>query len=376
MGSPFLLEHLDPTLAVWRQAAYVTGGLVVFLLGWILAVRMSRSIDLRRRRAVTKRWRPIFEGREPLSDHALTFCLSLSCRDRVHMLHLWNDCYDEGRSIEAAARLIDIAQRLPLPQCAKTFLSSRRLHRKLLAVRTLGRLKERSVWNDLETLVAHQNPFVALHAVQALLSIDAAAAMPFLISTIGRRTDWSPLAVATILCTAGQDLASEALAKAATTGDLAVGSRLLRHLPVTQSPRGLPIVRQFLQTQPQISDDFLAACLFIFGEFQEPADLPIIRRHLFHPVWYVRVQAAAALGKLGTQSDEARLTALLSDPEWWVRYRAAEALVNLRSMTEEKLETLQETLPLPEAQEMLATALAKFRQRRLSRPLVEMAGSS
>jgi hypothetical protein len=67
---------------------------------------------------------------------------------------------------------------------------------------------------------------------------------------------------------------------------------------------------------------------------------------------------------VGTASDEARLTALLNDPEWWVRYRAGEALVNLRSMTAEKLEMLQATLPLPEAQEILATALAKFRQRR------------
>jgi HEAT repeat protein len=108
----------------------------------------------------------------------------------------------------------------------------------------------------------------------------------------------------------------------------------------------------------------LASCLYVFGEFRDQMDLPFVRRHISHPAWYVRVQAATALGKLGTQDDEARLIALFEDEQWWVRYRAGEALASLRSMTEHKLELLQETLTTPEAQEILAPILAKFRARR------------
>ncbi|MCP9460616.1 MAG: HEAT repeat domain-containing protein [Nitrospira sp.] len=368
-----LNDHL--TLAVWYRAAYAIGGLVVLLLLWVLCIRLGRSITQYRSRLITKKWKAIFEGRVPLHP-LLPSRFTIGHSNRILVLYLWNDCYDECRSIDETARLVDLAKRLPLQQWAGTLLRSRRLHRKMLAIRTLGRLGDRAMWSPLHSLIIHQNPFAALQAVQALLSIDATAAVPHLIPVIGRRTDWSPLAVATILRSAGDDLASETLAQAATTGDPAVGARLIRHLPVTRSPSGLSIIRQFLATSPTVSDDVLAACLFVFGEFQDPADLAIIRQSLFHPVWYVRVQAATALGKLGTSSDEARLTALLNDPEWWVRYRAGEALVHLRSMTEEKLEMLQATLPLPEAQEILATALAKFRRRRRNRLFADTAPCS
>lgn len=353
-------DHLS--LTIWYRAAYATGGLVVLLLLWILCIRIGRSVIQYRSRLITKKWKAIFEGRVPLRP-ALLSRFTIGHSNQVLVLYLWNDCYDECRSIDETARLVGLAKRLPLQRWARTLLRSRRLHRKMLAIRTLGRLGDRAMWDPLHSLITHQNPFAALHAVQALLAIEARAAVPLLIPVIGRRTDWSPLAVATILRSAGDDLASETLAQAATTGDQAVGARLIRHLPVTQNSRGLPILRQFVATSSRVSDDFLAASLFVFGEFQNPSDLPFVRQALFHPVWYVRVQAATALGKLGTLSDEARLTALLNDPEWWVRYRAGEALVNLRSMTEEKLEMLQASMPLPEAQEILATALAKFRRR-------------
>lgn len=357
----FLDDHLS--LTIWYRAAFAAGGLVLLLLLWVLCIRVGRSIGRYRSRLITKTWKAIFEGRAPLH-HDLPSRFTISHRNRVLVLSLWNDCYDECRSNDETARLVDLATRLPLQQWARTLLRSRRLHRKMSAIRTLGRLGDRAMWGPLHSLITHPNPFVALHAVQALLTIHPTAAVPHLIPVISRRSDWSPLAVATILRSAGDDLASEVLAQAGTTGDQAIGARLIRHLPVTQSPRGLSILRRFLESAAQVSDDFLAASLFVFGEYQDPADLPLVRQALFHPVWYVRVQAATALGKLGTSNDEARLTALLNDPEWWVRYRAGEALVNLRSMTEEKLEMLQATLPLPEAQEILATALAKFRQRR------------
>ncbi|MCP9440939.1 MAG: HEAT repeat domain-containing protein [Nitrospira sp.] len=364
----FALQDLNVTLDIWRRAAYATGGLAFFLLASILTTKVKLAIRASRLRTLTRLWQSIVGGGKP-RDHAGSPSLAAIRRRRMLALSLWNDSYDDCRSDATAARLIDLAQSLSLHDKARSLLHSRRLHRLLLAVRTLGRLRDQAAWSKLEELLSHPNPFVALHAAHALLAIDAKAAIPSLIPLLGHRLDWSPLAVATVLRTAGSDLASETLAKAATTGNTIVGPRLIRHLPVTQSPAGLPILRRLLVEQKPASPDMLAACLFALGEFEDPADLPLIRRYLFHPVWYVRVQAAAALGKLGTDEDEARLVALLNDQEWWVRYRAGEALITLRSMTENKLEALQETLPMPEAQEILATALARFRQRQTTHSL-------
>lgn len=166
-----------------------------------------------------------------------------------------------------------------------------------------------------------------------------------------------------MLNTAGPALASDILAQAAVTGNAIVGPRLIRYLPITHNPSGLSILRRYVH-EHRPSDNMLAACLFVFGEFRDQADLPIIRRHLTHEAWYVRVQAATALGKLGTVDDEERLIGLFNDDQWWVRYRAGEALVSLESMTEEKLLSLQESLTSPDAHEILAPILAKFRTRR------------
>jgi HEAT repeat protein len=237
------------------------------------------------------------------------------------------------------------------------------LSQRILAVVTLGRLQERSAWTAISALLTHHNSFLAFNAAQALLRINARAAIPRLLPVLGQRTDWSPLKIVSMLNTVERDAASEALVNAAIQGSPNVGPRLIRYLPATHSPQGLPILRDFIRSR-SLTPNMLAACLFVFGEFRDPADLPMVRHHLTHEAWYVRVQAATALGKLGTVEDEERLIGLFNDDHWWVRYRAGEALVSLESMTEEKLMQLQESLLSPDAHEILAPILAKFRARR------------
>ncbi|NGZ97969.1 MAG: hypothetical protein CV089_17910 [Nitrospira sp. WS110] len=304
-------------------------------------------------------WQPLLEQcrRDPLETPP-----SLTHREHIVFLYLWNDQYEsapDGTSVH----LIRMARQVGTDRLAKDLLNARLLRRRLLAVVTLGRLRDRSVWSQVSALLTHQNSFLAFNAAQALLLIDAQAAIPLISPLIGQRKDWSPLRIASMLSTAGSDLASETIAQAAITGDPVIRPRLIRHLPITRSLRGLAILRQFIREQSP-SDDTLAAWLYVFGEFRDQMDLPFVRLHISHPAWYVRVQAATALGKLGTQNDEARLIALFEDEQWLVRYRAGEALATLHSMTEHKLELLQETLTTPEAQEILAPILAKFRAHR------------
>lgn len=58
--------------------------------------------------------------------------------------------------------------------------------------------------------------------------------------------------------------------------------------------------------------------------------------YVSNEVWFVRVQAAKALGHVGILDDAGILEPALSDQHWWVRYRAAQAIRRLPRMTEEK----------------------------------------
>lgn len=356
-----VLAFVDTELSLdfWYISAIALCGIVLLLFISILLFRRNRLASQRRHQRITQEWGPLLtqclEGSHPPLP-------ALTRRDHIDFLYLWNQSA-EFLPETLMAPLVRIAQTVGSPHRATELLQSGLLSQRILAVVTLGRLQERSAWAPLSTLLTHHNSFLAFGAAQALLRIDANAALPLLIPILGQRTDWSPIKIVSMLQTAGQDLASEVLVKAAIQGHPDLSPRLIRYLPVTKSRKGLPILRRFLQDELP-STNMLAASLFVFGEFRDPADLPLVRQHLTHSAWYVRVQAATALGKLGTVEDEDRLIALFNDDQWWVRYRAGEALVSLESMTEEKLMRLQESLTSPEAHEILAPILAKFRTRR------------
>ncbi len=349
----------DLPLEIWYVSASSLGLIIILLLASILLFRRSRLAKQHRQQRIITQWRPILEQCVNGAPHTLP---SLSRRDHIVFLYLWNQSYESVRK-PLTAPLVHVAQRVGTPRLAKELLQSRLLSQRILAVVTLGRLRERSAWVPISTLLTHHNSFLAFNAAQALLYIDTSAALPALLPILGQRTDWSPLNVVSMLNAVGRDIASEALVKAAIQGSPNVSPRLLRYLPATQSPQGLPILREFIHNR-SLSPNMLATCLFVFGEFRDPVDLPLVRHHLTHEAWYVRVQAATALGKLGTVDDEERLIVLFGDEQWWVRYRAGEALASLESMTEGKLIGLQESLTSPEAHEILAPILAKFRARR------------
>jgi HEAT repeat protein len=76
----------------------------------------------------------------------------------------------------------------------------------------------------------------------------------------------------------------------------------------------------------------------VLRHLHDPDHLEIVRESCDHPVWFVRVQAVNALGRMGGPGDVDRLVALLTDPEWWVRFRAAEALLKLPFLKRDELE--------------------------------------
>ncbi len=349
-----LLDESNLTLRLATIAAISIYSAVGLLLLGILLLRFIRRAKEQRRRAVTEIWRPLLAQCVVEVPDVLP---PLTTGDHLVLLYLWNHCYESIRG-EARTNLKELARRTGTAQFAKTLLRARLLRRRLLAIVTLGHLQERSIWNDLAAMLQADNAFVSLVAAKALLHIDATAAIPLLIPVISRRHDWSPLKVVAMFEPAGPDIAAEAIARAACEATPDIGARLIRHIAATQSQHALLPIREFLRKGTP-SDDILAACLFLFGECSDPRDVATIRAHLSHPTWFVRLQAASALGKVGVESDEARLLALLNDEHWWVCYRAAEALSNFPWMTAERLTRLCNALTTVEAQEHLLPYMAQ-----------------
>ena len=328
---------------------------ILFLVVWILVSRMLRRITERRRRNMVDVWRPLLA--ESLVEVPATLP-SIHPRDHVLFLYLWNSLQESIKG-DASGQLNDVARRAGMDTVAVRLLHTGRLRRQLLAVATLGHLKEASVWDELVQLAHADNAFLAIEAARAMVRIRPKAAIPLLIPLISARSDWSPLKVMALLNEAGADLVATALAQATVSAPSHIAARLIRLLASLRSPYALPIIRQLMNEQKP-AEDVIAASLSFFGECSDPQDLPMVRVHLTHPTWYVRVQAATALGKIGLEEDEARLIGLLGDSYWWVRYRAAEALSNLPSMTEVKMAELQANLPTIESQEVITPFLTKL----------------
>ncbi|HSN05622.1 MAG TPA: HEAT repeat domain-containing protein, partial [Nitrospira sp.] len=269
----------------------------------------------------------------------------------------WNHLQESIKG-ESSDGLRKIIHRTGMDAVVHHYLAKGTMRQQLLALVTLGHLKDNSVWTRLVELAHADNAFLSIEAARALVRIDASRAIPVLVPLFSERADWSPMKVLAVLQGAGEDRVARALGGAAQFAEPAIAARLIRFLAFIRNHRALPLIRPLLTSTP-LHEDVLAGCLTLFGQCTDPRDLPAVRQHLRHPTWFIRVQAATALGKMGVEEDEDRLIELLGDSHWWVRYRAAEALSLLPSMTDDKLSILVQTLPTTDARKVLIPFVAK-----------------
>ncbi|MCC6140799.1 MAG: HEAT repeat domain-containing protein [Nitrospira sp.] len=337
-------------------------GLILFLLGWTLIIRRLRVSTDRRRQQMMTVWRPILAQSVIEAPDTLP---PIHPRDRVLFLYVWNHLQESIKG-ESSDELCAVIRRTGMDRVVRHYLAKGTLRQQLLAIVTLGHLKDPSVWPHLVDLAHDANAFRSLEAARALVRIDTPRAIPVLVPLISQRADWSPLKVLAILQGAGDEHVAHALGEAAVQADPLIAARLLRFLASTRSHRALPLIRPLLDRQP-LHEDVLAGCLSLFGQCSDPRDLPIVRQYSAHPTWFIRVQAATALGKMGVEEDSAILIGLLNDVHWWVRYRAAEALSVLPTMTDEKLSLLVQTLPPGEERHILTPFVAKRFEESLPR---------
>ena len=348
----------------WLSIALFVATLLMFILILLLHARLL--VRERQRRQFLNVWEPILMRSVEV---AFSDVPRLSRRDLMNFLLLWNHLH-ESLLDEAKDHLNQIARALSIGDVALRMLRSRNLRERLLAIMTLGHLRERLAWDSLFDIAENGGALLSVAAARSLVIIDATTAVPRLMPLLIRRDDWPASRVATMLQTAGADVISDQIATAAIqyarAHDLEDGgaapqrqainhsARLIRYLELAHTGPALPAARAIAESSND--PEVVAACLRLLKSSE---DLPIVRHSLAHEDWRVRVQAASAMGRIGEDDDEQLLIPLLSDQEWWVRYRAAQALAYLPSMREPRLKEIQAAQANPFARDILTQALAE-----------------
>ena len=336
------------TIAVWTGVIALAVTLLLALQ--IILLRTDLRRYQRREAAVLARWRPLLNavivGEAPPLP-------ALAARERIHFLRLWVHLQGSLRG-DATLALNAMARQLGLDEVARRMLARAPRDEVLLATLVLGHLGDRAAWDRLLPLARSPDSALSLTALWALVRVDPDAAANYLTPLFIDRDDWALSHVAGILQQAAAPTA-------------AVLGRILPYLPPERLPRALRIAEALRVPLPgpvlagALGSASVPIVIAGLRSVFTPDTIEEVRQLLGHADWQVRVQAARALGRIGTRDDAPRLTALLGDPQWWVRYRAAQALRELPTLAPGALAALRDSLTDRFARDMLEQVMAEER---------------
>ncbi len=322
------------TFALWSIAAVLATTLVLFI--YTIGLRIAMIVATKRRRQFVLSWRDIFASAMLSPSVAENSALpQMRHRDRIDLLEEWN----RARSIvdgSAATNLITLAHRTEIPTQAHRLLHKRRVSAKILAVQTFGHLRDNSTRDELHKLVSHENTALSITAAVALTEIDPDFAIKTVVPLIEIRRDWPKNRVSNLLRIAGSERISEPMYRAIRSADARGKTYLLQFARLVEAEVLDALVEDLIRN----SEDpgVLNAALKLVSGFR---GVPRIAALTQHDTWYVRMQAAKVLGRIGQQEHVSLLETLLDDPEWWVRYRAAQSVASLPFLGPNQLRQIQ-----------------------------------
>jgi HEAT repeat protein len=329
-------------------AAQLTALGAAMILGSALTIRRWMRWQESVRSRVVALWRPILT-RTALEDGALPPLPPLRRRHVPALLDEWNAMHDALRGA-GTDRLNELARRLGLRERALELIRSRDVGARILAMRTMGHLRDGGeAWALLTEQLASRNTLVSFYAAAAMLQVDAQRAMPEVVSQLARREKWPGEAVARLLREAGTDIAREPLRALVMSVEPARVPQLLPWLGKVDAALASEVAARILHRQTT-DVRILAAALAVL---QDASLLPAVRPLVRSPDFVVRKNLASAIGRLGGLEDAATVVELMGDKVWWVRYRAAQALTMLRGMTRERLAAVRGSLRDRFARDML-----------------------
>lgn len=346
---PFALgSSASVSAALWMTIASIAASLLLLL--YTLELRLRRRLRERRRASVIAHWRAVIA--DAVTGGAVLKTQKLRRNERQEFLRLW--VYTRSMVEGAAAeRLIALARGLGLPELVRRQTSNAHVGVRLMAIQAQGFLRDPANFAELAAATDDANAFVSVVAAEALVAIDADRAAARLIPKIPSRRDWPRTHVFKLLQRAGSAVGEPLYRhiRAATDDDAAY---LLQFAEIAEFDVRDALAVEMLRSRD--APEVLAAALKVATGH---APVPRIDELLAHPAWYVRMQAAKLLGRMGRTEDAGRLEKLLADKEWWVRYRAAKALVRLPGVTVSDLEQIRLRLHDHYARDILDQAIAE-----------------
>ncbi|MBW4617872.1 MAG: HEAT repeat domain-containing protein [Cyanosarcina radialis HA8281-LM2] len=346
-----------PSDPIIRLVFWVTIGVLlldVCLLLLLLVMRYLLLSSTKRQQQFLEVWRPILMQSLVAPPESIP---RLQKSERVQLLSLWNQIHASVRG-KLQDNLNQIGLEMGIDLMAMQLLHKGDLTHQLIAIATLGHLRQKSAWPALQKLVLMRHPTISAAAARALVQIDDTAAISWLATPICDRIDWSLIQVVQILREVNLTTDIQPLLNEVLYASPSQSLRLFRVLELTHAARLVSIVPQLLES-PNANLESIAACLRILGQFPSHQNLKLARQYVTHPSWIVRVQAANALGKIGVKEDEAQLIVMLSDRRWWVRYRAAQALAKLPFVSVARLREIRASQSDRYARDILTQVIAE-----------------
>jgi HEAT repeat protein len=336
----------------WRSAVFASLG-TVMLLASALVVRRYLEWERGRHARVIAAWRA------PLARIAIEGDVSdalppLPSSHVPYVMEEWNALNDAVRG-ESSERMNAVAVKLGLDVAARRMMHSGRIGRRILAIRTLGHLRDPSSWKPLQEQLASTNGLVSFYAAAALVQIDAQRAMPGIMNQLAERETWPGEAMARLLVDAGADVAREPIRALMLSLAPAKIPPLLPWLAHVDAVLGSEVAVELLRRHPDDANIVAAALVVVL----DPGVLPELARFAASPDADVRKNLAVAYGNLGSLADTEPVTRLMCDKVWWVRYRAGQALLKLKGMTADRLEAIRTHLTDAYARDMLAHVSAE-----------------
>jgi hypothetical protein len=310
------------TAALWCTVAAILASILLLL--YTIELRVRRRYSERRRARTTARWRAIIAGAmaSPAELDAAPLP-KFRFGARKDFLWLWNHTRN---MVEGAAgdRLNELVRRLNLIKWVRRQAQHAHLGTRLLAIQTLGYLRDDTSWDEILAAIDDENMSVSITAAEALAEIDPIRAVIILIPKVADRRDWPKTHVFRLLQKAGSEAVSEPLYRAIRTGSADDAAYLLQFAVLAEFDVRDAMAAETMATRND--PNAIAAALKISSGYGRTPRLHDLSRHR---VRYVRMQAARLLGRTGRPQDRIRLEEMLTDEEWWVRYRAALALAQL-----------------------------------------------
>jgi HEAT repeat protein len=342
-------------------AAAVAAAALAAALLLLVAIAAMRALGQRRAERITRQeeaWRRAIHQamEEPPAPGGLA---AVSDSDLPEFLMLWNRLR-EALAAAAADNMGELLRANGLDVRAIRLLHAGSLRSQLIAMTTLGHLRDERAWGALESLAQSGRTVVSFAAARALMRIEPRRALDALAASIVQRTDWSVARLGCVFAELGPATVTPSLTTMLISRPRAGLDRVVKLARFGDRARIAPIMRGWLSASDD-PDIIMAALDYV----EDERELPWAKGAAQHSEWRVRMAAAKALGRIAAASELATLLELLRDPVWWVRFHAAQALTRLHGMTTEELQLIRERARDSFAADMLAHALAAMPARKI-----------